>query len=178
MRKIINAIRDFLYNITDYGLIISVVVIMVVILGWRFDILMNKGIEKEVIDDLPIIVGKDEPDPVNPVNPENPNENEENPNSEVEEPSNEQPETPTPTTPTVPEKPVTSGLIATIDIPEGSFPSKIGDILINSNLIDSKEAFLDRSVELGLDTRLRSGKFDIEVGTSLDNIIKIIANAN
>lgn len=175
MRKIINAIRDFLYNITDYGLIISVVVIMVVILGWRFDILMNKGIEKEVIDDLPIIVGKDEPDPVNP---ENPNENEENPNSEVEEPSNEQPETPTPTTPTVPEKPVTSGLIATIDIPEGSFPSKIGDILINSNLIDSKEAFLDRSVELGLDTRLRSGKFDIEVGTSLDNIIKIIANAN
>ncbi len=178
MRKIINAIRDFLYNITDYGLIISVVVIMVVILGWRFDILMNKGIEKEVIDDLPIIVGKDEPDPVNPVNPENPNEDEENPNSEVEEPSNEQPETPTPTTPTVPEKPVTSGLIATIDIPEGSFPSKIGDILINSNLIDSKEAFLDRSVELGLDTRLRSGKFNIEVGTSLDNIIKIIANAN
>ncbi|WP_313340827.1 hypothetical protein [Sedimentibacter sp.] len=167
MKKIINAIRDFLYNITDYGLIVTVILVMVVILGWRFNILMNKGIEKEVIkDNLPEIIADNEDK--DPVSPENPGQVEEDPEGEPddEEPSQE------------PTKPVeNSGLIATINIPEGSFPSKIGDILLNSNLIENKEDFLDRSVELGLDTRLRSGTFDIEVGTSLDNIIKIIANA-
>ncbi len=162
MKKIINAIRDFLYNITDYGLIVTVILVMIVILGWRFDILMSKGIEKEVIKELPII---DDNETKEPENPENPGDDvQENPNTE--QPSQE------------PEKPVeNSGLIATINIPEGSFPSKIGDILINSNLIADKDEFLKRSVELGLDTRLRSGTFEIEVGTSLDNVIKIIANA-
>lgn len=165
MKKIINAIKDFMYNITDYGLIIIVITVMVVILSWRFDILFNKGIEKKVIAELPQITEPDDnniPDDIN------------------------EPEKPEPTEPTETEEPVQtenpsdnegSGIIATVDIPEGSFPSKIGDILINSNLIDDKEEFLSRSVELGLDTRLRSGIFEIEVGTSLDNIIKIIANA-
>lgn len=163
MRKIINAIRDFIYNITDYGLIVTVIVVMVVILGWRFNILMNRGIEKEEIkNNLPPIVSNE------PSNPENPGQDEENPEND---PDDEEP-TPEPTNPGEP-----SGLIATINIPEGSFPSKIGDILLDSNLIDNKEDFLDRSIELGLDTRMRSGTFDIEVGTSLDNIIKIIANA-
>ena len=166
MRKIINAIRDFIYNITDYGLILTVVAIMVVILGWRFNILMNKGIEKDIKDNLPPIVSNE---PNEPNNPENPPQ-EENPPTDPD--SEVPPQDPEPTTPDKP-----SGLIATINIPEGSFPSKIGDILLASNLIDNKDDFLDRSIELGLDTRMRSGTFDIEVGTSLDNIIKIIANA-
>lgn len=167
MKKIIDAIRDFLYNITDYGLIITVILVMAVILGWRFEILFNRGIEKEVIDNLPeVVVGKDDDDPVNPV-PSNPDDSKEpGQNDDTDEPANPS------------DNEVGSGLIATINIPEGSFPSSIGDILLNSNLIDDKNAFLDRSVELGLDTRLRSGTFEIEVGTSLDNVIKIIANAN
>lgn len=164
MKKIINAIRDFLYNITDYGLIITVIVVMAVILSWRFDILFNKGIEKEVIKELPEIVEANDPKDSNPEDPENPG-NSENPGNTDEnpEPSENQGGT---------------GLIATVNIPEGSLPSSIGDILVNSNLIEDKQDFLNRSVELGLDTRLRSGTFEIEVGTSLDDIIKIIANAN
>ncbi|MEL7647149.1 MAG: hypothetical protein AAGU76_03605 [Sedimentibacter sp.] len=153
MKTIIDAIRDFIYNITDYGLIITVIVVMALILGWRFDILFNKGIEKEVIADLPqIIVDNNTPG----------GQNEPEPGSTEEKPQ----ETPAP-----------SGVIATVEIPEGSFPSAIAEILINSNLISNKNEFLNRSVELGLDTRLRSGIYDIEVGTGLDDIIKIIANA-
>ena len=48
MKRIINAIRDFIYNITDYGLIITVIVVMTVILVWRFDLLFSRGIEKEI----------------------------------------------------------------------------------------------------------------------------------
>ncbi|MGB4439523.1 MAG: hypothetical protein WBJ13_09940 [Sedimentibacter sp.] len=155
MKKIINAIRDFIYNITDYGLIITVIVIMALILGWRFDILFNRGIDKEVIHQLPqIIEEENEPDTV--------------PDSDDPDQTNEIPQG---------ETPPQSGLIATITIPDGSFPSSIGDILLNSNLINDKDAFLTRSVELGLDTKLRSGTYNIEVGTSLDDIIKIIANA-
>lgn len=168
MKKIISALRDFLYNITDYGLIISVVVIMAVILGWRFEILFNRGIDKEVIDDLPAVtepVDVNEPENSNPENPDEPGSSETPDNSE--EPG---------TTPETPENPGGTGLIATVTIPEGSFPSSIADILLNSNLIKDKQEFLNRSMELGLDTKLRSGTFEIEVGTSLDNVIKKIAN--
>lgn len=47
MKRIINAIRDFIYNITDYGLIIGVIAVMAVILVWRFDLLFSRGIDKE-----------------------------------------------------------------------------------------------------------------------------------
>jgi len=158
MKKIINAIRDFIYNITDYGLIITVIVIMALILVWRFDILFNRGIDKDVISQLPqIIEEEDKPDTVPVADPTNPDEAEETPQGET---------------------PPKSGLIATITIPDGSLPSSIGEILINSNLINDKNAFLNRSVELSLDTKLRSGTYNIEVGTSLDDIIKTIANVN
>ena len=147
MKKIINAIRDFIYNITDYGLIITVIVVMVVILAWRFDLLFSRGIDKEVLPDLPIINKPVEEDP-------------------DETPLVEDPDVETPT-----------GLIATISITQGSFPSQIGEILLNNNLIESKDEFLTRCVELNLDTRLQSGTFDIEVGTPLDDVIKIIAKA-
>ena len=145
MKKIINAIRDFIYNITDYGLITTVIVVMAIILSWRFDLLFSRGIDKEIINDFPIVnepVAED-PEPVE------------------EEPVDENP----------------TNLIANIIIPEGSYPSQIGEILLNNNLIESTEEFLTRCVELNLDTRLQSGTFDIEVGTSLDDVIKIIANA-
>lgn len=159
MKTIIDAIRDFIYNITDYGLIITVIVVMALILGWRFDILFNRGIEKDVIADLPqIIVDNNTPGDQNETEP-----------GSTEEPGNteEKPQ----------ETPAPSGVIATVVIPEGSFPSAIAEILINSNLISNKNEFLNRCVDLGLDTRLRSGTYEIEVGTGLDDIIKIIANA-
>ena len=152
MKKIINAIRDFIYNITDYGLIITVAVVMTVILVWRFDLLFSKGIDKEIIKDLPIVT---EPEVNEPV-------------AEAPDPVDEEPE---------PGDEIPAGLIASISIPQGSYPSQIAEILLNNNLIESKDEFLTRCVELDLDTRLQSGTFDIEVGTPLDDVIKIIANA-
>lgn len=162
MKTIINAIRDFIYNITDYGLIIVVIVVMVLILGWRFDILFNRGIEKDKLSDLPQIIAEEEYN--NSKNPQTPDDSDDAENPE--KPEGETPDTPAP-----------SGLIATVEIPEGSFPSSIAKILQSSNLISDTNEFLNRSVELGLDTKLRSGTYEIEVGTSLDDIIKIIANA-
>ena len=163
MKKIINAIRDFIYNITDYGLIISVVVIMVAVLAWRFDILFNINIEKEAIASVP------NSSQVEPEVPANSNQSGVNPGGVAENPVG---------TPIEPAGGGQSDIIATIEIPQGTFPSKIGDILENSNLIKNKNEFLNRSIELGLDTKLQSGTFDIAIGTSLDEVIKIIAKTN
>ena len=163
MKKIINAIRDFIYTITDYGLIITVVVIMVAVLAWRFDILFSRDIEKEAIASIPKTNQTEVPITENPATGEEgtkePGTSGETPGETTETPSNQ------------------GDLIATVEIPAGSFPSKIGDILVNSNLISDKNEFLNRSVEMGLDTRLQSGTFEISVGTKLDDIIKIIAKS-
>lgn len=165
MKKIINAIRDFLYNITDYGLIIIVIVVMVGILSWRFNILFSRGIDKEVIEQLsPIATNEPDSTDSTDTNPKDSADNAEEPSQadDSDKPSDNE---------------NGSSLIATVVIPDGTLPSKIAEILLNSNLIDDKNSFLNKSVELGLDKKLRSGTYEIEVGTSLDNIIRILANA-
>ncbi|MBP1925037.1 hypothetical protein J2Z76_000894 [Sedimentibacter acidaminivorans] len=166
MKKIINAIRDFLYILTDYGLIITVAVIMIAVLGWRFNILFNRDIEKETLAVVPNDIQVEVPVTNDQTNND---KDEEIPNKEEDEEEPTEPNNPTPTE---------SDVVATVEIPAGSFPSKIGDILINSNLIVDKNEFLNRSVEMGLDTKLQSGSFEISIGTNLDDIIKIIAKAN
>lgn len=150
MKKIINAIRDFLYNITDYGLIIAVIAIMISVLAWRFDILFNRGIEKEMIAAAPNTSQNADTE----VNDNTDKENNEDYSSGD------------------------SNSIVTVEIPKGSFPNVIAEILLNDNLIEDESEFLNRSVELGLDTKLQSGTYEIETGTSLDDIIKIIAHRN
>lgn len=107
MKKIIDAIRDFLYNITDYGLIITVVVVMVLVLGWRFNILFSRSIDKEVIKETPEMIEQsntNNPEPSDPEKPDAPEQTDKPDNPSGNEPEN--------------------GLIATINIPEGSYPSK------------------------------------------------------
>lgn len=105
MKKIINALRDLIYNITDYGLIITVILVMTIILVWRFDLLFSRGIDKEIIKDLPIV---------------------NQPVAEKPEPAEEEPEPDTdpdkePVTEPEPNDETPAGVIATISIPQGSF---------------------------------------------------------
>ncbi|WDV44847.1 hypothetical protein PV797_15155 [Clostridiaceae bacterium M8S5] len=65
--------------------------------------------------------------------------------------------------------------VVEIDIPSGSLPGTIGDILVKNNLIESKKAFLDKAVELKLDTKLRSGSYKIKSNSSLEDIIYKLA---
>jgi len=168
MKKLINAIRDFLYILTDYGLIITVAVIMMGVLAWRFDLLFNRSIEKEAIANIPNTTQNEIPIANNEENDQENNNNEVPGQEQNEENQDNNTETP-----------VKQGdIIATVEIPAGSFPSKIGDILVNSNLITDKNEFLNRSVEMGLDTKLQSGSFEIAIGTNLDDIIKILAKTN
>lgn len=155
MRKVIDFFKDLLYDATDYALIITVVAIIAVVLIWRLSILFNLDISKEPIDpiDIPPI---EEPD-------------------NVEEPSDVTPDNPPTENPTDEDPAQPDNIEVTINIPSGSYPSDIADILLSNELISDKEEFLDRAVKLELDTKLQSGEFIIKKGLSVDDILKIIA---
>ena len=76
---------------------------------------------------------------------------------------------------TQPENKPDDSSIVKVNIPSGSLPGKIGIILEEKGLIASKDDFVEKSQELKLDTKLRSGDFEIKEGSSVEEILKIIA---
>lgn len=173
MNKIVDWFKDFIYNITDYGIIVGVIAVVAAVLVWRFDILFNTNIQKDPIvadNNAPIISTTPNNTPTDDTTKE--------PGDEV---ATNTPQTPQDNNTVVEPKPDTqiadnnTGKEVEVTIPAGSYPSKIAEILVNAGLIDDKAAFLDRSVALSLDTKLKSGDFTIAQGESVDNILKILS---
>lgn len=158
MKKIINFIKDFFYEITDYALIIIVVVVIGLILIWRFNALFDIEINKDPME------GEDIP----------PVSQEENPTgSAVETPEDE--ETPA----EVPEDPIVEEPEQIlVEVPSGTSAQGIADILLSRGLIENKEEFIQKAIELGLDTQLKSGEFLIDNNATLEEILKIISRTN
>ncbi len=172
MNKIIEKIKDILYDSFDYVVMLAIVAIVVGIIGWRLDILFAKDIDKPSTDKDVVVVG-----PGKNVHNEPGNEDgddtaletdidtekdtdiiiEENKDNETVEPEN----------------PVTNKEIKVI-IPAGSLPGKIASILVENGLIDNSKNFIAKAVELKLDTKLKSGTFTIPVGSSYEEILSII----
>ena len=183
MKAIINWFKDLIYNFTDYAIILCVVVGVAAILFWRFNVLFDLKIDKDTIKPVttPIDISDNEDDDTNNNNDENNEDNStdvsDNTDSNTSDnnqtdntDSNNDDETNSNHT-----TDVSTGTEITFNIPDGSFPSKIAEILLNKGLIEDKQVFLTRCVELKLDTKLKPGDFTIKKGTSLDEIIKIIA---
>lgn len=183
MKKIINWLKDLFYNATDYAIILCVIVVVAAVLLWRFDILFNLKIEKDTLQPNPINIS----DGKNTENPNTPNGNSDNNPSND---NNQGTDTNNPPSPEdggdsdedkTPEQggnnnpPNNEGVEVSFNIPDGTFPGKIADILIDKALIEDKQTFIIRCTELKLDTKLKSGDFKIKIGTSLDDVIKIIA---
>lgn len=202
MKKIIDWFKDLFYNITDYALILCVIVVIAAILIWRFNILFNLSVEKDSIaQETPNIEITD--------NLNNENQNDINNENQDNEQSNDDNNNPTDTSTNNQEQENNEGnedneesdnqenqdsdnsnndssnnsentgdeesTEITFNIPSGSFPNKIAEILLENGLIDDKTVFLNRCSELKLDTKLKAGDFTIKKGTSLDEIIKTLA---
>lgn len=69
----------------------------------------------------------------------------------------------------------TQPTVVTIEIPNGSPGIRIAKILKNNDLIDDTSKFIARVESLNMGPKLKSGTFNIKTGTSLDDIIYIIA---
>ncbi len=75
------------------------------------------------------------------------------------------------------EEPVTEKsqpIIRTIVIPKGADSYKVAKLLFEKGLIQDRNAFDKRLIELGLDRRIPYGTHNIQEGLVMDDIIKII----
>lgn len=169
MKKTLDYIKDILYDSIDYIIMIGIIGIVVLVIGWRLDLLFaNDAL------DIPTNVVIENKDPSEDKKP--PIETK-NPEEEIEDPEDYDPiidneeedpiETPDPVKP--------AGKIVKINIPDGSLAHNIGNILLENGLISSTKDFLEKSQELKLDTKLKSGAFEIDSAFSLEKIIQIIA---
>lgn len=196
--------KDFLYNSIDYIIMLIVIIAVVCIISWRLDILfvnnganstLTKNIEnnnddKKVVENID---GDQNTEASNEDNgeklPETPGNSE---TSDEEAPvetagdANADEETPTETAgdaneekpaeeKPAEEKPAETGGTIEVNIPAKSLPGEIGKILEQQGVVSSATDFVNKCVELKLDTKLKSGKFTFNKGVSLDDVVKIIA---
>lgn len=197
--------KDFLYNSIDYIIMLIVIIAVVCIISWRLDILfvnnganstLTKNIEnnnddKKVVENidgnqnteansedngekLPETAGNadgsDEEAPVETAGDEKPAD-EEAPTETAGDTNEEKPAEEKPTE----EKPAETGGTIEVNIPAKSLPGEIGKILEQQGVVSSATDFVNKCVELKLDTKLKSGKFTFNKGASLDDVVKIIA---
>ncbi len=196
--------KDFLYNSIDYIIMLIVIIAVVCIISWRLDILfvnnganstLTKNIEnnnddKKVVENidgdqnneasnedngekLPETAGNtegsDQEAPVETAGDANADEEapkETAGDANEEKPTEEKPQE---------EKPAETGGTIEVNIPAKSLPGEIGKILEQQGVVSSATDFVNKCVELKLDTKLKSGKFTFNKGASLDDVVKIIA---
>lgn len=172
MKKIYEGIKDFLYDSIDYIIIIGIIGIVVFVISWRLNFLFAKDALISPKDNT--IIQDNAKDKIDPVENNQEENNENKPNdaetTETAENINEvSEETKEPIDNSEKDK------IVKITIPEGSLPSKIASILESNKLISSKNDFIQKAIELKLDTKLKSGEYEIKSGSTLEEILKIIA---
>lgn len=196
--------KDFLYNSIDYIIMLIVIIAVVCIISWRLDILFvnnganstltkniennnddkkvvenidgdqnNEGNNEDTGDKLPETPGNaevsDEEAPVDTAGDANASEEEPTEtagDANEEKPAEEKPQE---------EKPAETGGTIEVNIPAKSLPGEIGKILEQQGVVSSATDFVNKCVELKLDTKLKSGKFTFNKGASLDDVVKIIA---
>ncbi|MFR9301906.1 MAG: hypothetical protein ACLVKW_02460 [Fenollaria massiliensis] len=182
--------KDFLYNSIDYIIMLIVIIAVVCIISWRLDILfvnnganstLTKNIENNNEDNKVVenIDGDQDNEATNEDNGEKVKEGADS-KAPAETAGDEKPadeEAPVETAGDAKdneEKPAQTGTVE-VNIPAKSLPGEIGKILEQQGVVSSATDFVNKCVELKLDTKLKSGKFTINKGASLDDVVKIIA---
>lgn len=192
VKKVIEKIKDILYDTFDYVIMLGIIVAVVAIIGWRLDVLFASDAGDIPRTEIHTAVGSGSESSNN----EEPGEDtekpdEENPGQEVAEGSDTEEEPQDVETPVEAEEPVVvppvveepietppaqpTGEMVRIEIPAGSYPGKIGSILVEAGVIDNSKNFIAKAVELGKETRLKSGSYKIPKGSSYEDVIAILS---
>jgi hypothetical protein len=167
-------LKDFLYDSVDYFFMVGILVVVVVVIGWRLDVLFEKDTVSAQPSDQVVVDNSSREDFLIEITPDITQQEEEVP-LEIKEPAVVPAPTEQVTTnPEPPQTPPPSVESVKITIPAGAMPGKIGLILEESGLIVSSRDFIAKAVELKLDTKLKSGTYSINKSLSLDDIVKMM----
>lgn len=173
MKNFFETIKDMLYDSIDYIIMIGIIGIVVLVIGWRLDLLFAKdALDVPPKNDVILEDNKDN-EPDSPVDIEEPNDQAGDDESEDDSKDDESVETPPEDSSDSVNEP--SDKIVKITIPAGSLPSKIGSILESNGLVSSRSDFVQKAQELKLDTKLKSGDYEIKANSTLEEIIKLLS---
>jgi hypothetical protein len=165
MKKFFEGLKDILYDGIDYIMMIFVVAIVALIINWRLGgLFAENAIDTPPKKPIQTVDNKttNEKNKDKPVDDEN-KENIENNIENKEQDENKKDKI----------KDNESSLVK-INIPPGSLPSKIGSILVSNGLVEDKNEFVQKAIELKLETKLKYGEFEIPKDSSIEEILKIL----
>ncbi|HSH34999.1 hypothetical protein [Schnuerera sp.] len=150
-------------------MMIVVIVVVALVINWRLGGLFAKDATDTTFNDPPNKINRDNVlDSDDERNYENQDDQSQDINSEPEEDTDKS------SNDNLTEE--DTAVIVKVSIPAGSLPPKIGDILVANDLIEDKNEFIEKAVELKLETKLKSGEFEISKNSSLEEILKILTN--
>jgi hypothetical protein len=151
-------IKDYLYDISD--ILISLVLVAVIAISITY----------KITDAFTIKIFNPEEEIVIPVSEQIP-DNEETVIIDPEEPSSET-ETPSESVDPIEVGPATK---VSFEIKRGMTGYNIANLLLEKNLIDEVNDFIQRVEEMGLGSKLRSGTFNVPSTIPMDDLINIIS---
>lgn len=151
MQNFLEKLKDIIYDSIDYIMIAVIIAVVALVINWRLDGLFATD-TSDVVDepssntiDIEDIVSEDDEDDVDEEKTGENEQDEQNPD-----------------------------VVIKVNIPAGSLPNDIGDILMSHELVDSRTEFINKAIELNLDTRLKSGDFNIPSNSSLEEMLDIL----
>jgi len=157
MKKFSEGIKDFFYDAIDYIVMIAIIVVVAGIIGWRLNVLFDEDTSNgHIATENKIETSKDK-------NLTNRSSTSKNNTSTAEKDDKKANDTDT-----------NSNEIIKIVVPQGSPCSSIAEILQNKGLIADKGDFLAKAQEMHLDTKFKSGEFEIKKNSSIEDIIKTL----
>lgn len=161
MKKFFESLKDILYDGIDYIMMILVILVVALIINWRLGGLFTK-------DNMDVPSSKTQSETTQSKNIQKEESNIkkdyehdlENDNEKLEDVDSQ-------------EK-IDSQEVVKITIPPGSLPSKIGSILEDNGLVEDKNTFVQKAIDLNLETKLKYGDFEISKNSSMEEILNIL----
>lgn len=165
MKNFFEGLKDILYDGIDYIMMIIVILIVALVINWRLGGLFAKDATDTLSEKPSSTIGSEDISSKNEKEDNHNIDNDSSKNQEDDENREQQDE--------ISEKEPTE--IIKVTIPAGSLPAEIGDILVSNGLVHDRNEFVEKAVELNMETKLKSGEFEIEKNSSLEEIIKVLA---
>lgn len=165
MKDFIEKLKDIIYDGIDYIIMALVIAAVVLVINWRLGGLFAKDATDIIADNTHEII------------------EENNDNDDIDESSTNGEQVLEKDSETAQDEETDENQkddinkeeeVVHINIPPGSLPAKIGDILVESGLIQDRNEFVNKVVELRMETRLKSGEYEIAKNSSLEEIIQIL----
>lgn len=173
-----NRFKDFLYETSDLILGGVILVFMLFVVGWQLygwftpqDFVIDYKEPEEIVVTIPQKQDSENPQTSADEDISTPDSDVQNPNNSTssEVPAEEQPEENT-DSPIIQEE----SILVSFSINSGDSGYKIDSKLFELGLIKEKNSFVNRIIELKLDSKLKIGEYKIKTGSSVDDIINIL----